>query len=57
MAELRARLGTERPRHVRVVAFRLLTARGGPELREIARSLADDAEPRLRFNSRALLWL
>ncbi|WP_426403251.1 hypothetical protein ACN9M0_06215 [Streptomyces sp. R-07] len=57
VAELRARLGTERPRHVRVGAFRLLTARGGPELREIARSLTDDAEPRLRFNSQALLWL
>ncbi|WP_369143221.1 hypothetical protein [Streptomyces sp. R44] len=54
-AELSARLGTEHPRHVRVGAFRLLVAHGGPELREIAWSLIDDAEPKLRANSRAML--
>ncbi|AJF64243.1 hypothetical protein [Streptomyces vietnamensis] len=53
--ELRARLGTEHPRHVRVGAFRLLVAHGCPELREIAWSLIDDAEPKLRANSRAML--
>ncbi|MFD0073811.1 hypothetical protein ACFVIY_15400 [Streptomyces sp. NPDC127166] len=52
---LRARLGTEHPRHVRVAAFRLLIAHGGPDLREVAWSLIDDAEPKLRANSRALL--
>ncbi|MFF8377600.1 hypothetical protein ACF07V_15900 [Streptomyces sp. NPDC015661] len=55
VAGLRARLGTEHPRHVRVGAFRLLVAHGGPDLREIAWSLLDDAEPKLRANSRALL--
>ncbi|MER5206440.1 hypothetical protein [Streptomyces sp. NPDC002825] len=53
--ELSDRLGTQRPRHVRVAAFRLLVAHGGPELREVAWSLIDDAEPKLRANSRALL--
>ncbi|MFF0475618.1 hypothetical protein [Streptomyces sp. NPDC004284] len=52
---LRARLGTGHPRHVRVGAFRLLIAQGGPGLREIAWSLIDDAEPKLRANSRAML--
>ncbi|MFI1716193.1 hypothetical protein [Streptomyces litmocidini] len=54
-AELTARLGTEHPRHVRVGAFRLLVAHGGPELREIAWTLIDDAEPKLRANSLSLL--
>ncbi|MFF9851983.1 hypothetical protein [Streptomyces litmocidini] len=54
-AEMSARLGTEHPRHVRVGAFRLLVAHGGPELREIAWTLIDDAEPKLRADSRALL--
>ncbi|MEU1227560.1 hypothetical protein [Streptomyces sp. NPDC005828] len=53
--ELRARLGTEHPRHVRVGAFRLLVAHGGPDLRETAWTLIDDAEPKLRGDSRALL--
>ncbi|MFE0645999.1 hypothetical protein ACFW2Y_31010 [Streptomyces sp. NPDC058877] len=53
--DLRARLGADRPRHVRMAAFRLFTARGGPELREVARSLDDDAEPKLRTNALALL--
>ncbi|WP_225799549.1 HEAT repeat domain-containing protein [Streptomyces sp. NK15101] len=55
VAELRTRLGTEHPRHVRVGAYRLLTAHGGPDLREIAWSLIDDTEPKLRADSRALL--
>ncbi|MGW1510101.1 hypothetical protein [Streptomyces sp. NPDC002394] len=55
VAELRARLGTEHPRHVRVGAFRLLVAHGGPDLREVAWSLVDDAEPKLRANSWAML--
>ncbi|MER7534259.1 HEAT repeat domain-containing protein [Streptomyces sp. NPDC097704] len=52
---LRARLATEHPRHVRVAAFRLLRAHDGPDLREIAWTLVEDAEPRLRANSWALL--
>ncbi|WP_179199873.1 HEAT repeat domain-containing protein [Streptomyces sp. NRRL B-24572] len=52
---LRARLATEHPRHVRVAAFRLLLAHAGPDLREIAWTLIDDAEPKLRANSWALL--
>jgi hypothetical protein len=38
-----------------VAAFRLLRAHDGPDLREIARTLVEDAEPRLRANSWALL--
>ncbi|ALO07156.1 hypothetical protein AQF52_1560 [Streptomyces venezuelae] len=54
--ELRARLGTENPGHVRVGAFRLLAAVcADTELGEIAWPLLDDDEPKLRAHARATL--
>ncbi|NGO77274.1 hypothetical protein G6045_16645 [Streptomyces sp. YC504] len=47
-AWLLARLGADRPRHIRVAAFRLLDRQGGlPQLRA-AVSLLDDPDPKLR---------
>ncbi|MEU5219769.1 hypothetical protein AB0G79_26770 [Streptomyces sp. NPDC020807] len=54
--ELRARLGAENARHVRVGAYRLLTATcAEAELREISWPLLDDAEPKLAAHARAVL--
>ncbi|MEU9865065.1 hypothetical protein AB0D99_29755 [Streptomyces sp. NPDC047971] len=53
--ELMERLAPDRPRHVRVGAFRLLAARGGEACGEAARRLSDDADARLRANARAVL--
>ncbi|MET7382122.1 hypothetical protein ABZT08_25430 [Streptomyces sp. NPDC005526] len=45
---LTERLGTERPRWVRVSAYRLLDARGGSARLRAARRLLEDADERLR---------
>ncbi|MFF5937681.1 hypothetical protein [Streptomyces sp. NPDC012508] len=52
--ELTLRLAPDLPRHIRVGAFRLLAARGGPAYGEGVRMLVDDAEPKLRARARAV---
>ncbi|MFB7374595.1 hypothetical protein ACFC0D_32680 [Streptomyces sp. NPDC056222] len=54
-AELTERLDPDRPRHVRVGAFRLLAAQGGEAYGEAARRLIRDPDAKLRANALAVV--